>query len=136
MKWSDGPVTPEYLQMTVVTIFRNNGDVMITYRGLYTENQLVIPIAHVQQEARIFVRVSSEREGIASIQSYGLWVKNIPQVQNPAAPPVPVEPPPPPPPGPDAPPTPDPVPNPTPAPPEIPGGGGGFGEWGNFNFNF
>lgn len=125
VKWTDGPVTPEYLQMTVVTVYRANGTPMITYRGLYSENQLVIPIAHVQQEQSVFIRVSSERSGIASIQSYGLWVRNIPQIAHPAPPPTPLEPPPPPPPEDDGDPTPDPLPGtelpPFPNPGEFPG---------------
>lgn len=129
-RWTDGAITPEYLQMTVVTVFRANGAPMITYRGLYTQNTLVIPIAYVQQESRIFVRVSSERGGISSVQSYGLWVKNIPQVASPGAPPVPVEPAPPAPPAPLPDPTPDPTPTPTPTPPTYPGGGTvPPGEW-------
>ena len=131
-RWADGAITPEYKQMTIVTVFRENGDTMITYRGLYTENGLTIPIAHVQQERRVFIRVSSERDGISSLQSYGLWVKNIPQVSNPSPPPAPLEPSPPPPPSPEPPPLPDPV-APVEAPPPVyPGGGGGGsvrGEW-------
>lgn len=125
--WDTGAVTPEYLQMTIVTIFRENGQPMITWRGLYTENSLNVPISYVQQERSIFVRVTAEREGISSVQGHGLWVRNIPQIANPAPPPVPGEPGAPPPPVADPAPTPDPVqgPGPTQSP------GFGFpGEWG------
>lgn len=124
--WDTAAVSPEYLQMTVVTIFRENGQPMITWRGLYTENSLSVPIAYVQEEQNVFVRVTSERSGIASIQGHGLWVRNIPQIANPAPPPTPAEPGPPPPPAVDPDPTPDPVegPNATYSP------GYGFpGEW-------
>jgi len=130
--WTDGSVTPEYLQRSIVSIYRESEDLMYQHAWLWTEDELVIPIAWVQQEQRIFIRVSSEREGIASIQSYGLWVKNIPQIIDPAPPPAspgPIAPPdaPPPPP----PPTPDEPAPPSEPPPVVPGGGGGRIEWRN-----
>lgn len=133
--WTDGPVTPEYLQRTVVSIFREDGSPMYEDGSLWVGNELVIPIAWVQQEQRVFVRVSSIREGIASIQSYGLWVKNIPQIVGPAPPPAnppigdpPAAPPP------EPPPIPEPLPPVDPVPPVHPGGGdpGWHYEWNMF----
>lgn len=131
--WTNGPVTPEQNQMTIVTIYRQNGAKMFHYRGLYTENSVVIPIAYVQQETRVFIRVSSERDGISSLQSYGLWVDNIPQIATPAPPPADFnggDPPPPPPPPSD--PTPEPPAGVEP-PPQYNPGGGGPREWSNLS---
>lgn len=131
--WTNGSQTPEQNQMTIVTIYRENGVKMFHYRGLYTETSVVIPIAYVQEEERVFIRVSSERDGISSIQSYGLWVKNIPQIASPAPPPADFDgggPPPPPPPPP--PPTPEP-PSGTEIVPIINPGGGGPREWFNID---
>lgn len=129
MRWTAASVTPEYLQQAIVTIFRENGEVLYYHKGLWTESSFAIPIAWVQEETRIFIRVSSERSGIASIQSFGLWVKNIPQIPNPAAPPASDNgPPPPPPPGTPDDPTPDDPAAPDDPPPENPGSeNGGWG---------
>lgn len=130
--WGDGPVTPEYLQKTILTVYREDETKMWQHAWLWTEDDFTIPIAWVQEEQRVFIRVSSEREGIASIQSYGLWVKNIPQIVGPAAPPAdhaPVDPPDAP--APPAPPTPDDPAPPSDVPPVIPPGGGGGGGGGD-----
>nr|WP_260395035.1 phage tail protein [Sphingobium lignivorans] len=128
VRWNEGNVTPEYLQQTIITVFRQNGDLMYYRKGLWTETQFTIPIAWVQSETKIFVRVSSQRKGLASIQSYGLWVENIPQVADPAPPPASDD-------GPAPPPPPDDPEDPTPDPidgiedPPLPDLGGGPGGW-------
>jgi hypothetical protein len=126
--WDAGSITPEYLQETVITVFRENGDLMYYRKGLWTETTFTIPIAWVQQEEKIFIRVSSQRSGIASIQSYGMWVENIPQVGSPSAPPPSDDgPAPPPPPADEEDPEPDPVEGIE--DPPLPDLGGGPGEW-------
>lgn len=135
VKWTDGNVAPEYLQETLITVYREDETEWFQIRGLWGETDYTIPIAWVQQEQRIFIRFSCERSGLGSLQNYGLWVKNIPQIVSPAPPPAsPIvvgAPPPPPDPEPD--PEPDPLPAPDPTPPAPPGGGGGGGggrgEW-------
>lgn len=129
--WTDPNVSPEQGQETLLTVYRQNGAVMFTVRGLWTETSYSIPIAWVQQELRVFIRFSSERAGLGSLQNHGIWVKHIPQIATPAAPPPsPVivgDMPDPPEPEPD--PTPEPLPPPDAPPPVVPGGGGGTGEW-------
>lgn len=131
VKWTDLNVTPEYLQEILITVYRENGVEMFRVRGLWTETAYTIPIAWVQQEKKIFVRFSCEREGLQSLQNYGLWVQNIPQIPNPSPPPaspvvVGAAPSPP---APDPEPSPDPLPPADPVPPSVPAGGGGTREW-------
>ncbi len=127
-RWTAGAITPEYRQQTIVTVYRASGEKMYQVAGLWTENSLTLPISYFAEEQRVFIRVSAERDGIASTQSYGLWVK-LPLVANPSPPPS--DPPvgnPPAPPPPPAQPTPGPLPPPPPAPPSPPGNGLP-GEW-------
>ncbi len=131
LRWSDDAVAPEYLQETLISVYRENGDAMFQVRGLWEHGSYTIPIAWVQEEEKIFVRVSAERGGLASLQSYGLWVGSIPQVGSPGAPPVspvivagPPEPP-----DPDPDPTPEPLPPPGDTPWTRPPGLDDPGEW-------
>lgn len=131
VRWDAGPVTPEYGQDTLLTVYREDMSEWFQVRGLWNGTAYSIPIAWVNSQPRIFIRLSSERGGLGSVQSYGLWVKNIPVSPTPGAPPATMiiagEPPAPP--APEPPPTPDPLPNPDPVPPPR-GGGGGGREWG------
>lgn len=126
--WDEATVTPEYGQEVVITVFRQNGSEMFVVRGLWTEDTYTIPMAWVEEETRIFVRVQTEMNGLRSLQSFGLFV-DLPTVGTPAAPPAsPVvvgsQPPPP---------GPDPLPQPDPPPP--PQDYGGFPPTGDPNWN-
>lgn len=129
--WDAASVTPEYGQETLITVYRESGAEMFVVRGLWTEATYTIPIAWVQQEDRVFVRVSSERGGLGSLQNHGFWIDNIPSGGGtPPASPVIVGAMPPPP-GPDPDPTPEPLPPPSSPTPSPPPGGGGRGIWGD-----
>lgn len=130
VKWTAGDVAGEYLQETLITVYREDGTDFFQVRGLWSDTDYTIPLEWVEEETRIFIRLSSERKGLASLQNYGLWVDNLPAVAVPSPPPdspVIVHTPPSPP---D--PDPDPTPDPLPAaddPPAIDPGGGGGPHW-------
>jgi hypothetical protein len=129
--WDEADVAGEYLQETLISVYREDGSPFFQVRGLWTETDYTIPLAWVEEETRIFIRVSSERQGLGSLQSYGLWVDDLPAVALPSPPPdspvivgdAPDAP------DPDPDPTPPPLGDPDPAPPPVPGGGGGGYEW-------
>lgn len=129
VRWTEANVTPEYLQETIISVFREAGTLLFEVRGLWEAGTYTIPLAHVEQETDLFIRVSSIREGLRSLQSYGLWVRNLPVVASPAAPPaspIIVGPAPPPP---DL--TVDPITQDLPPPSEPPEPGTGGGGWNN-----
>ena len=126
--WDTASVAPEYGQEVVIIVYREDNSEMFTVRGLWSEETYSIPMAWVEEEERIFVRVQTEMGGLRSLQSLGLFV-DLPVVASPSAPPAsPVvvgsQPAPP-----------DPEPQPTPDEPEPPSNYGGYVPSGEPNWN-
>ncbi|WP_176473469.1 phage tail protein [Sphingopyxis sp. GW247-27LB] len=128
LAWDAASVPPEYLQEILITVFRENGDEMFVVRGLWEETTYTIPMAWVEEETRVFVRLHCILKGVSSLQAFGLFV-DLPVVGSPGPPPaapVVIGPPPDPPEEPEE-PTPGDPGGGTIEPPTIePGQGGGF----------
>lgn len=77
-KWTDAGVEPEYLQRTVISIYRSDGTLYWRHEWLYTEETFAFPRTWLLGMTKVFVQVGSVRQGIESLQSYGLWLTNIP----------------------------------------------------------
>lgn len=74
--WTDGDMAPETDQTTTVELVGSSGNVLKTYSGL-TGTSLTVPISDFGDYGQAIVRVSSERNGFASLMSYDVIV-NLP----------------------------------------------------------
>jgi hypothetical protein len=71
--WTDGDVTPEAGQTTTVTLTDLAGVVLFTYSGIAGTSQDVDP-ADFGGESEGYIVVSSERDGLESLQGYRIRV--------------------------------------------------------------
>jgi hypothetical protein len=66
--WEAGPETPEYRQRTIVRVLTTGGALIREYNHLWTENGYTIPKVWYANYASVLVRISSERDGLESLQ--------------------------------------------------------------------
>ena len=66
--WEAGPETPEFRQRTIVRVLTTGGVLIREYNHLWTENGYSIPKVWYANYPSVLVRISSERDGIESLQ--------------------------------------------------------------------
>lgn len=77
--WTDGPVTPEYQQETVVTVVDDaTGATVYEQGGLWTENSLTLPKTYFAKYSSVTIKVWSRLGDLASLQAYTLQVTGLP----------------------------------------------------------
>lgn len=95
LSWTDASVAPEYRQRTLITVTNPAAGeaVLAQYTHLWTETTYTIMRSWFARYAQVRVTVSSERDGIASIQSRSFLVTGLDNTgsgspPSPPAPPV------------------------------------------------
>lgn len=71
--WTDGDMTPEDGQTTVVKLFDTSGNIIKSYTGL-TGVSLIIPVTDLGDTTNAIIQVSSERDGFESIMAWEVSV--------------------------------------------------------------
>ena len=73
--WNDGDVTPESGQTTKITVMDLDRNVLTVHDNL-TGTSFTLPFASLAGEAVVIIRVSSERDGLESLQAHELIVSD------------------------------------------------------------
>lgn len=73
-KWTDAGETPEYLQRTVLSIYKEDGTLYWRNEWLYDEETFTFPRTWILGMNKVYLLVGSVREGIESLQGYGIWL--------------------------------------------------------------
>lgn len=87
VRWTAGPVAPEYEQGTVVTVYDQDGNNVYEQWGLWTESELALTRSWFDRYASITIVVSSRRRDLDSLQGHAIAVTGL--ANNPAASPPP-----------------------------------------------
>lgn len=78
LNWTDGPITPEYRQETVIRFYDFSNTLIVEYDGFWDQESYDFPSSYFDKYASVIVEVAARRDGVDSLVGHRITITGLP----------------------------------------------------------